>query len=89
MSAESYSGENKTAYQLAKKYSETLKKVRCHCGCMQNHGHKSLHTCFETSHGSHCTECKAEVLRVSELKKQHKTDEEISKQIDKEFESEF
>jgi hypothetical protein len=80
-----FEGESREAYELAVKYAEVIKGVKCHCGCMNSLKHKGLHTCFETDHSSHCVSCRAEMFRVAELKKQGKSNKEISKQIDKEF----
>src|SRR4051812_7522104 len=80
--AKKFKGDTARAYELAAKYSSTLPQIKCHCGCMKNLKHSSLHSCFEGKHGDVCQMCRAEVFKVAELKDQGKSDEEISKLID-------
>jgi bacterioferritin-associated ferredoxin len=34
----------------------------CYCYCDRNHGHKSLRSCFEGTHGANCGTCMQEAL---------------------------
>ncbi len=64
------------AYQLAAKIPNELNQMPCYCYC-ERLGHKSLHTCFETTHGAHCGICMKEVFYTYEQTKLKKTPAEI------------
>jgi Protein of unknown function with PCYCGC motif len=63
-------GKAREAYQVAKKIPQTLAQLPCYCHCDQSFGHKSLHTCFEDDHASHCAVCVDEALLAYELQTQ-------------------
>ncbi len=48
------------AYELAAKIPAVLHQQPCYCYC-DRIGHKSLHSCFETTHGAKCSICLKEV----------------------------
>jgi len=59
------------AYELASKISGVIHQMPCYCYC-ERIGHKSLHTCFESTHGAHCGICLKEVYyayQQTQLKK--------------------
>ena len=60
-------GKAREAYQIAKKIPATLAQLPCYCHCDQSFGHKSLHTCFEDDHASHCAVCVDEALLAYQL----------------------
>src|SRR5882724_9384263 len=41
-------------YDIARQIPETLDGLYCHCHCKESLGHRSLLTCFQSEHGSHC-----------------------------------
>lgn len=47
----------------------------CHCDC--NHGHKSLHSCFEDTHGASCGTCVQEALYSYKMSKKGWTAKQI------------
>ena len=49
------------AYELAAKVPDVLNQMPCYCYC-ERIGHRSLHTCFETTHGAHCGICMKELF---------------------------
>jgi Protein of unknown function with PCYCGC motif len=63
-------GKAREAYQVAKKIPQTLAQLPCYCHCDQSFGHKSLHTCFEDDHASHCAVCVDEALLAYQLQSQ-------------------
>lgn len=63
-------GQARTAYQIAKEIPETLAQLPCYCYCDEGHGHKSLHTCFESDHSSMCAVCVGEALMAYRLQKE-------------------
>ena len=69
------------AYELAAKIPNVIYQQPCYCYCDRNHGHKSLRTCFESTHGAMCGTCMAEVFYSYQMSKQHKTAPEIRKGI--------
>lgn len=50
------------SYKAAAKASSILYQMPCFCYCDRNHGHKSLHSCFEGTHGANCGTCMQEAL---------------------------
>jgi hypothetical protein len=52
----------KYAYKAAAKIPGVLYQLPCYCFCDRNHGHSSLHSCFENAHGANCGTCMAEAL---------------------------
>src|SRR5580704_6410603 len=64
------------AYELAAKIPNVLNQMPCYCYC-ERMGHKSLHTCFELTHGAKCGICMKEVFFAYEQTKLKKTPAEI------------
>lgn len=67
---EQFFGKAREAYQVAREIPETLAQLPCYCYCDEGHGHKSLHTCYESDHSSHCATCIQEALVAYRLQKQ-------------------
>jgi hypothetical protein len=57
------------AYQAAAKVPGVLYQQPCFCYCDRAHGHTSLHTCFESTHGAYCGTCMAEAIYSYEMTK--------------------
>lgn len=57
------------AYKAAAKIPDTLYQLPCFCYCDRHAGHKSLHSCFEGTHGANCGTCMAEALYAYQMKK--------------------
>ena len=68
------------AYELAAKIPDVLNQLPCYCYC-ERIGHKSLHTCFESTHGAHCGICMKEVFFAYEQTKLNKTPAQIRASI--------
>jgi hypothetical protein len=64
------------AYQLAAKIPGVLNQLPCYCYC-ERIGHKSLHTCYESTHGAHCGICMKEVFYAYQQTKQGKKPTQI------------
>jgi hypothetical protein len=64
------------AYEVAAKIPDVINQMPCYCYC-ERIGHKSLHTCFETTHGAHCATCMKEVFYTYEQAKLKKRPAEI------------
>ena len=93
------SPEIKEAYLFAQENSEALTGVNCYCGCMQNApapDNNRVHVrgiidCFMElngsfeEHGSGCSTCVSEALRVKSLVAEGKTKDEIRAAIDSEY----
>jgi hypothetical protein len=69
---ENFSGTVREGYEKAKQIPELLAQLPCYCECDIHHGHKSLHTCFETEHASTCSICLSEAVMAYDLHKQNK-----------------
>ena len=68
------------AYELAAKIQPVIYQQPCYCYC-DRMGHKSLHSCFESTHGAQCSTCMKEVYYSYQMTKQHKTAAQIRKGI--------
>jgi hypothetical protein len=68
------------AYEIAAKVSNVIYQQPCYCYC-DRMGHKSLHSCFESTHGAQCSTCMKEVYYSYQMTKQHKTAAQIRKGI--------
>jgi hypothetical protein len=67
-------------YEIAAKVSNVIYQQPCYCYC-DRMGHKSLHSCFESTHGAQCSTCMKEVYYSYQMTKQHKTAAQIRKGI--------
>jgi len=85
MSPGYFIGKTARSYQVAKEIPQVLDKVYCYCRCQDNHGHKSLLTCFVDRHGSQCGICMDEALMAYDLHKKGYSTEEIVSKIDSTF----
>jgi Protein of unknown function with PCYCGC motif len=52
----------KEAYKAAARVSAVVYQMPCYCYCDRNHGHSSLRSCFESTHGASCSTCMQESL---------------------------
>lgn len=68
------------AYQLAAKIQGVIYQLPCYCYC-DRMGHKSLHSCFENTHGAQCSTCMKELYYAYQMHKRHKTVAQIRKGI--------
>jgi hypothetical protein len=50
------------SYKAAAKIPGVIYQIPCYCYCDRGHGHTSLHSCFEGTHGANCGTCAAEAL---------------------------
>jgi len=71
------------AYKAAAKVPAVLYQMPCYCYCDRNHGHTSLHTCFESTHGALCGTCMAEALYAYEMTKRGWSVKQIRDGIEK------
>ena len=65
------------AYELAKKIPSVIYQLPCYCRCDLSVGHKSLHSCFESTHGAHCGTCMQELYYAYQQTKLKKTPAQI------------
>lgn len=72
LAPEQFTGKARQAYQVAKQIPQTLAQLPCYCYCDEEHGHKSLHSCYETEHSSMCAVCVNEALLAYRLEKQER-----------------
>ena len=50
------------SYKAAAKASSVVYQMPCYCYCDRGHGHSSLRSCFESTHGASCSTCMQEAL---------------------------
>src|SRR5581483_406663 len=76
------------AYVLAAKISKVIYQQPCYCRCDRSAGHTSLHSCFEGTHGPHCSTCLKELYLAYNLHKEGKSATQIRQAIERgEFEA--
>jgi hypothetical protein len=68
------------AYELAEKIPSVLHQLPCYCYC-ERLGHKSLRTCYETTHGAHCGTCMKELYYAYQQTKLKKSPKDIREGI--------
>ena len=82
LAPDKFVGKTRDAYRVAKQIPATLAQLPCYCECDRGYGHKSLHSCFEDNHASHCAVCVDEALLAYQLQTQNKmTPEEVRQRI--------
>jgi hypothetical protein len=64
------------AYELAPKVSKIIYQQPCFCYCDRS-GHKSLHSCFEGTHGAECATCLKELYYTYQQAQKGKTASQI------------
>src|SRR6478752_2177465 len=52
----------KESYKAAARASSVVYQMPCYCYCDRAHGHSSLRSCFESTHGANCGTCMQEAL---------------------------
>ena len=67
-----FSGITRDAYRAAREIPVTLAQLPCYCHCDQGFGHKSLYSCYQDDHASHCDVCVREALLALKLEKEQK-----------------
>jgi hypothetical protein len=72
LAPEKFTGLTRDAYRAAREIPVTLAQMPCYCHCDRGMGHKSLHSCFEDDHASHCAVCVDEALLAYKLDKEGK-----------------
>lgn len=68
------------AYELAAKVPVVLHQQPCYCYC-DRMGHKSLHSCFESTHGAQCSICLKELYYSYSMHKRGRSAVQIRKGI--------
>lgn len=82
-----FTGKAAQAYQIAKEIPEILDSLYCYCRCKEDHGHKSLLTCYVDDHAEHCGVCMDEAIIAYDMFKQGKDISSIRRFIDKRYSS--
>ncbi len=80
-----YTGKTAMAYRAAKEIPEIIDSLYCYCDCAKHYGHKSLLTCFVTTHGQNCGVCMDEAIMAHKMSKDVKDVFAIRKAIDAKF----
>ena len=69
---EQFTGPTREAYRAVRQIPVTIAQLPCYCHCDKGYGHKSLYSCFEDDHASHCAVCVNEALLALKLEKEQK-----------------
>ena len=67
-----FTGITRDAYRAVREIPVTIAQLPCYCHCDQGFGHKSLYSCFEDDHASHCDVCVREAVLALKLEKEQK-----------------
>lgn len=85
LAPEKFEGLTRDAYRAARESPVTLAQMPCYCYCDRGMGHKSLYSCFEDDHASHCAVCVNEALLAHKLEKEGKSVAQIRERINETF----
>jgi Protein of unknown function with PCYCGC motif len=79
--------EVRPSYEVARKYPQTLDRIHCFCECQESmtHRHKTLLTCFTSTHAAGCGICIREALLAGELKDKGVPDDQIENTVESVF----
>ncbi|SRR5437867_5901679 len=79
--------EVKPSYEIARKYPQTLDRIHCFCECQESmlHRHKTLLTCFTSTHAAGCGICMREALLAGELKDKGVPDDQVENTVESVF----
>jgi hypothetical protein len=72
LNPDTFNGPVRDAYRAVREIPVTIAQLPCYCHCDQEFGHKSLYSCFETEHASHCAVCVQEALLALKLEREQK-----------------
>ncbi len=72
-----------TAYKIAAKIPAVLHQQPCYCHCDRALGHKSLHSCFEGTHGAACSTCMKEAVYSYQETQKGRTPAQIRASIER------
>ncbi len=70
------------AYQMAARIEKVLYAQPCYCRCDRAMRHKSLHSCFEGTHGAICGTCMRQAVYAYQQTKLGKTPEQIRQGVE-------
>lgn len=86
LAPEQFTGPTRDAYRAVREIPVTIAQLPCYCHCDRGFGHKSLYSCFEDDHASHCAVCVNEALLALKLEKEQKlTPAQIRETIVKQY----
>src|SRR5262249_45049566 len=71
-------------YEVARKYPATLDRLHCFCECAESpmFHHKTLLTCFTSTHAAGCGICLSEARLAADLKEKGLSDDEIKNTVE-------
>ena len=72
LAPDKFTGITRDAYRAVREIPVTIAQLPCYCHCDRGYGHKSLYSCFEDEHASHCAVCVNEALLALKLEKEQK-----------------
>jgi hypothetical protein len=72
------------AYEIARRYPATLDRIHCFCECAESpmFHHRTLLTCFTSTHAAGCGICMGEARLAAELKAKGLPDDEIKATVE-------
>ena len=85
LSSALFTGKTALAYKYAAEIPKVIDSQFCYCYCKKNNNHKTLLTCFTSTHGSKCDICMDEVIYAYGLYEDGLSLDEIVVAVDKKF----
>ncbi|SEF72443.1 Protein of unknown function with PCYCGC motif-containing protein [Bryocella elongata] len=76
-------GYQVTSYKMAASVERVLWQEPCYCRCDRGMGHKSLHSCFEVTHGAACSTCMKEAAYTYQETKKGRSPAQIRDAIER------
>ena len=78
-------GRVRSAYAFAQATPAVLDQLYCYCHCRENIGHKSLLSCYASTHAAGCDVCVVEAEMAAQLTAKGLCPAEIQQAIDRRF----
>ncbi len=74
---QSFEGEARESYRIARAHPDLLAKLHCYCRCDVRLGHRNLLDCYRDSHAASCGICMGEAKDADEMTKRGASVEQI------------
>jgi hypothetical protein len=74
---QSFDGEARESYRIAREQPVLLAKLHCYCHCDEKLGHRNLLDCYRDNHAASCGICMGEARDAAQMSKQGTSVDEI------------
>jgi hypothetical protein len=77
LAPETFAGEAREAYEVARDDPDLLTRLHCYCGCDKVLGHRNLLDCYRDRHAATCATCIGETIDARHMSMQGSPVEQI------------